>query len=133
MSAVGRNVRRVSFYTFREVHTVNATSVGAFVSEDSNGLKIIVKNTARTAVRFGDNIFGVGFFYGIIKVNQIADCHELNSLPCRSIYPGMFGVMMLYDRVFAHGGINLILKFVHEFSSHILAVDKPTRVINIEQ
>ena len=42
-------------------------------------------------------------------------------------------MMVLYYGIFTQGGINLFLKVIHKFGSYILAVDKPTGVINIPE
>lgn len=45
----------------------------------------------------------------------------------------MICMMMLDYRFFTHGGVDLLFEIVYEFRSHILAIDKPTRVINIPE
>ena len=45
----------------------------------------------------------------------------------------MVCMMVLYYGIFTQGGINLFLKVIHKFGSYILAVDKPTGVINIPE
>lgn len=44
---------------------------------------------------------------------------------------GLHDGAVLWD--FTQGGINLFLKVIHKFGSYILAVDKPTGVINIPE
>lgn len=43
----------------------------------------------------------------------------------------MVCMMMLDYRVLTHSGIDLFFKIVYEFRSYILAINKPTRGINI--